>query len=178
MKMIYVSGSPRLKSNTDILLKTALAITGGEFIKLSKFKISPCQACWNCLDKVACVLQDDMTDQIIPMLLDCDGIVFGSPVYFNNVSSTLKTFMDRTWCLKGTLQNKLGGAVVVGRGYGFEGAITAINAFMLKHEMIPANRGVSGIAYKAGEIINDDLSIESAKQLGKRILVLNDLMQN
>jgi len=62
--------------------------------------------------------------------------VLGSPVYFNNVSSILKAFIDRTWCLRGKLRNKIGAAIVVGRGYGMDSAITAINAFFLKHEII------------------------------------------
>ncbi|HAA81611.1 MAG: hypothetical protein XD65_1150 [Caldanaerobacter subterraneus] len=34
MNILYISGSPRKKSNTDILLKLTMSITGGEFIKL------------------------------------------------------------------------------------------------------------------------------------------------
>jgi len=102
--------------------------------------------------------------------------VLGSPVYFNNVSSILKAFMDRTWCLKGKLRNKIGAAVVVGRGYGSEGAITAMNAFFLKHEIVVANRGVSGNAFDKGEIIHHQESIELAKQLGKRIIEIGDLL--
>ena len=83
-----------------------------------------------------------MSKIIIPQLLESDGIVIGSPVYFNNVSAQAKAFIDRTWCIRGKLRNKIGGAIVVGRRYGAESAITAINAFFLKHEMIPANRGV------------------------------------
>ena len=64
----------------------------------------------------------------------------------------MKAFMDRTWCIKGKLRNKIGGAIVVGRRYGIESAITAINAFFLKHEMTPANRGVCGIAFEEGEL--------------------------
>jgi hypothetical protein len=66
----------------------------------------------------------------------------------------------------------VGAAVVVGRRYGAEGAITALNAFFLKHGMIVANRGVSGIAFEPGEIRRDLESVEAAKQLGGRILDL------
>ncbi|MEL7657692.1 MAG: flavodoxin family protein, partial [Bacillota bacterium] len=133
-------------------------------------------SCWSCQETATCVIQDEMTNQIIPLLLNCDGIVLGSPVYFNNVSSTLKAFMDRTWCLKSKLRNKIGAAVVVGRGYGIEGAITAINAFFLKHEIIVVNRGVSGIAFAKGEIKQNQQSIELARQLGSRIIEMGNLL--
>jgi len=109
---------------------------------------------------------------------EVDAIVLGSPVYFNNVSSYMKTFMDRTWWLRGLLRNKIGGAVVVGRRYGAESALTAMHAFFLKHEMIPANRGVSGIAYKRGEIEQDHCSLEDARKLGERILELCSLLES
>jgi len=87
----------------------------------------------------------------------------------------MKAFMDRTWCIRGRLRNKIGGAIVVGKRYGIESAITAINAFFLKHEMIPANRGVCGIAFEEGEIQNDQEAINAARELGHRIKELENL---
>ncbi|MGB9809733.1 MAG: flavodoxin family protein, partial [Caldanaerobacter sp.] len=121
-------------------------------------------------------IEDEMTEKLIPMLLKSDAIVIGSPVFFNNISAQLKAFIDRTWCIKGQLRNKIGGAIVVGRKYGEESAITAINAFFLKHDMIPANRGVCGIAYREREILNDTEAIEATKRLGKRILELGEIL--
>ena len=176
MKILYISGSPRADSNTDVLLNTSLSITGGQFIKLKNFKIKPCSSCWACLKSDSCVIPDEMTSQIVPLLLNCEGIVLGSPVYFNNVSSILKAFIDRTWCLRGKLRNKIGAAVAVGRGYGIEGAITAMNAFFLKHEMFVANRGVSGNALISGEITQKQEAIELARLLGKRIIEMGGLI--
>jgi len=177
MNVLYISGSPRRLSNTDYLLRTTLTITGGHFIKLSDYKIRPCNGCWTCRKIGECTLGDDMSKVLMPMLFDCDAIVLGSPVYFNNVSAQMKTFMDRTWSCRGKLRNKIGGAVVVGRRYGAESAINAINAFFLKHEIIPANRGVTGIAFATNEIENDLEAIEAARRLGERILELRDMQQ-
>ncbi len=175
MKTIYISGSPRRNSNTDYLLKIVLSVTGGEFIKLSEYVIKPCNSCRRCIKQKMCVINDDMTNIIIPKLLGSDAIIIGSPVYFNNVSAHLKAFMDRTWCIRGKLRNKIGGAVVVGRRYGLENVITSINSFFLKHEMIPANRGVCGIAFDENEIMNDKEAIDSAKRLGMRMVELSDI---
>ncbi|MFN2354134.1 MAG: flavodoxin family protein [Desulfopila sp.] len=172
MNILYISGSPRKKSNTDGLLKETLSVTGGELIKITDYRVDPCRSCWSCLKSGECGIDDDMTRKIIPMLLKADIMVLGTPVYFNNVSAQLKAFMDRTWCIKGKLRNKIGGAVVVGRRDGAESAITAIHALFLKHEMIPANRGVHGRAYAADEIVYDPEALASAGKLGKRLMEL------
>ncbi len=178
MKVTYISGSPRKNSNTDYLLKLALSITGGKFIKLTDYNIKPCNSCRKCLEMSKCTINDDFNKKLVPLLRESDGFVLGSPVYFNNVSAQLKSFIDRTWSLRGQLKNKIGGAIVVGRKYGLESAITAITSFFLKHEMIPANRGVCGIAFMEREIIKDIESIESTKKLGKRILELWNLLKS
>jgi multimeric flavodoxin WrbA len=74
------------------------------------------------------------------------------------------------------LRNKIGAAVVVGRRDGAESAITAVHALFLKHEMIPANRGVHGRAYAAGEIVHDPEALTSAEKLGKRLIELDALL--
>lgn len=153
-----------------------LPITGGQFVKLTDYQIEPCKSCWACQKSGKCAIDDKMSNVLIPMLLDSDGIVLGSPVYFNNVSAQLKAFMDRTWSIRGKLKNKIGGAIVVGRRYGAESAIMAINAFFLKHEIIPANRGICGIAFDQEEILQDIEAIEAAKRLGERMKELGEIL--
>ena len=177
MRIVYISGSPRKMSNTDYLLMWMLSETAGEFIKISDYWIEPCRSCWKCLRVGRCIIDDDMSNELMSRLLGADAIILGSPVYFNNVSAQLKAFIDRTWCLKGKLRNKIGGAVVVGRNDGAEGAITAIHAFFLKHDMIPANRGVHGYAYAKHEIEEDPEAMESVKKLSARILELGNVIK-
>ncbi|MHA1300487.1 MAG: flavodoxin family protein [Candidatus Helarchaeota archaeon] len=178
MKILHISGSPRKNSNTDFLLKSMLPYTKGEFIKLSNFTISPCKACWACQKTGKCIIDDEMSNILIPKLIECDAIILGSPVFFCNVSAQLKAFIDRTWSIRGKLRNKVAGVVVIGRKYGLENVATAMNAFFLKHEMIPANRGVCEIAFKAKEIMQDSEAIESAKKLADRIFELLNLLNN
>lgn len=169
MNVVYISGSPRRTGNTDYLLRIALSVTSGQFIKLAEYQIDYCKSCRTCQKLDKCIIDDDMSKVIMPILLEADAIILGSPVYFNNVSAQVKAFIDRTWCIRGQLRNKVGGAVVVGRRYGIESAITAINAFFLKHEMLIANRGVCGMAFEEGEIAEDVEAVKAAKKLGERI---------
>ncbi|MGQ9514493.1 MAG: flavodoxin family protein [Thermoproteota archaeon] len=173
-KVLGVCGSPRLKGNTEFLLETALdefenISFNKEEILLREHEVKPCISCQWCIDNNRCRIDDDMTNKIIPKLIISDVIIIASPVYFNNVSGQIKTFMDRTWCIRGKLKNKIGGGIVVGRGYGLEFALTAIHSFMLKHEMILGHRGVSGAAYEKEKIKTNKNAIKDAKELADRL---------
>ena len=49
MKVLFISGSPRKRSNTDYLLEITRSVTGGDLIKLSDYEINPCNSCRSCL---------------------------------------------------------------------------------------------------------------------------------
>ena len=178
--ILIISGSPR-KGNTDYLcniFKREVERVSGEvrIIKISNYNIKPCISCRNCIETGECMIKDDM-EKIFPLLINADAIVIVSPVYFNNVTAQLKAFMDRTWCMRGKLKNKVGGAIVVGRRYGHEMAVNAIHSFMLKHEMILGMRGVVAIGYEEGDVKNDEEGLKDVKKLAKRVVELVEIMR-
>ena len=176
--VVCVWGSPREGGNTEFLVKEITKRLDElgvrvEVFNLCRMRINPCKSCRLCLESRGfCTIKDDMTNILIPRLVEADGLIVASPVYFNNVSTCVKLFIDRTWCLRGLLRNIVGGAMVVGRGYGSELAISAIHAFMLKHEMILGFRGVTGFAFEKGEIRHDRRAIELVDQLANRMVEL------
>ena len=169
--IVAISGSPRRDGNTELLLRRVLEVTGGQLVRVCDLDIAPCASCWYCLEHECCAIDDDMTE-LSEHLLRADAVILGSPVYFNNVSAQLKAVLDRTWSLRGRLTDKIGGAVVAGRGYGSEGAVAAINALFLKHNMIPANRGVSAQAFALGDAQRSEQAIADCEELGRRIVHL------
>ena len=65
MKVIGISGSPRLNGNTEILLRKSLEPFKEKNWKvvefyLSKQKVLPCEGCDRCLDSSKCIIDDDM----------------------------------------------------------------------------------------------------------------------
>ena len=67
MKVIAISGSPRVNGNTDTLLKESLEIISShgietEFISLAGKNILTCTACMGCTKKPHCVLDDDFEE--------------------------------------------------------------------------------------------------------------------
>ncbi|RLE81176.1 MAG: flavodoxin family protein [Thermoprotei archaeon] len=174
MKALGICGSPRRGGNTEYLLRLALkeleqwGVETKE-VFLAEYDIKPCTSCRYCVDHGQCCIDDDMSNTIVPWLLSSQIVIVASPVYFNNVSSYVKVFIDRTWCLRGRLKDKVGGGIVVGRGYGLESALTAIHSFMLKHEMILCHRGVPATAFEKGEIVHNKKAVNDVKKLAKRL---------
>lgn len=98
MNIIAICGSPR-RGNTEFALKRFLTVADSmghktELVLLREKRIEHCRGCLSCDVGDACVLLDDI-NLIIDQIKRNDLIVFGSPVYFNNVSGLMKDFIDR-----------------------------------------------------------------------------------
>jgi len=187
IKIIGISGSPRADGNTFSLVKTALksaeeAGADVELINLGLLDIEPCVACDICKATGECAIYDDMRE-IIEKLMECNGMIIGSPVYFGSVTSQLKMLIDRTRPLRGSfkLKDKIGGSITVGgsRNGGQESTIAAIHDFLLIHDAIIvgdgaplAHYGGTGVGSAVGDIKNDEIGIETSKNLGKRVTEL------
>jgi multimeric flavodoxin WrbA len=100
MKILGMNGSPRgSKSQTLELVQAVLdgAKAAGadvELVDVCKLKIDYCNACGVCYAEGKCIHEDDFEDQY-HKILECDGLVLGSPVYFRSVTAQLKTLIDR-----------------------------------------------------------------------------------
>jgi multimeric flavodoxin WrbA len=111
LKVLGISTSPRLKGNSDLLLREALAgaeQAGGhvEYLRLCDYRIEGCHACYECLKTGACQVKDDY-QQVLDKMLEVDRIIFALPVFFMTVPAQAKLLIDRGQCLW-LLRNKLG----------------------------------------------------------------------
>jgi len=102
MNVIGIVASPRKQMNTDTIVQRILdgcQASGARVSKiyLNDLKMQPCQSC-KVQDGRGCVYQDDMI-QICDIFEKADGLVLGTPVYYNTVSSQMKLMIDRSYCL-------------------------------------------------------------------------------
>ncbi|ENN96426.1 NADPH-dependent FMN reductase [Methanocaldococcus villosus KIN24-T80] len=181
--ILGISGSPR-EGNTSFLVKEALKAAANEgfdteFISLAKKEMNPCIACNVCKETGQCQIIDDVED-ILNKMREADGIIIGSPVYFGGVSAQLKILMDRSRPLRYgfQLKNKVGGAIAVGasRNGGQETTIQQIHNFFLIHSMIivgdaepTAHYGGTGVGKDPEDCKNDDIGLETARNLGRKV---------
>jgi multimeric flavodoxin WrbA len=100
LKIVGINASPRgSKSQTLRLVRAVLdgAREGGaetELVDLCKLDIKYCNACATCFATGRCVYDDDF-DELYQKILGCDGLVLGSPNYFQTVTAQMKTLVDR-----------------------------------------------------------------------------------
>lgn len=105
MKVIAFNSSPRKNGNTVTLLKKALdgATSKGaetELIHLYDYDYKGCISCFACKRKGGVKSKCAMKDGASPLLdklAEADAVIFGSPVYFHNVTGMLRSFLERFW---------------------------------------------------------------------------------
>jgi len=98
-KVLIVSTSPRLNSNSEALAKAFAegAQAAGhetEVISLRGKTVNFCRGCFVCQEKLRCVIRDD-ADEICQKALRADVLVFATPIYYYEMSGQLKTLLDR-----------------------------------------------------------------------------------
>jgi hypothetical protein len=96
-------GSPRKGKNTDRLVQSVLdgaKDAGAKITKiyLNDLRIKPCQACSKHPYPKYCIYNDGMT-KLFKLFEKVDGIVLGTPAYYETISSQTKLMIDRCNCL-------------------------------------------------------------------------------
>ena len=184
MKVLGIMGSPRIKGNTDLLLGEALRGAQSqqaevEKVVVDKLKITPCREYYACLKDGNCIIRDDM-DDIYPKLVEADGIIIASPIFFYGLTAQVKALVDRCqalWARRYVLHTlpdsgKKGVFIGVGATSGkklFDGSILGVKYFFkaIGVEYIDELliRGVD----KRGEIEEHPTALSDAFELGKKL---------
>ncbi|MBQ3510363.1 MAG: flavodoxin family protein [Peptococcaceae bacterium] len=103
MKAIAINGSPRKGWNTDLILQSALkgAADAGaevEMIHLYDLNYTGCKSCFACKLKGAepckCFLKDDLSP-VLDKILAADVVLFGTPIYFGEITSQMHALIER-----------------------------------------------------------------------------------
>jgi len=98
-KIVAIYGSPRRKGNSATLLSKAVSGARDcgaqvEEIVLRDLKISPCLEIYGCVQSGECAIKDDF-QKVRDNIMDSQGLMLASPVFFYSVSSHTKILMDR-----------------------------------------------------------------------------------
>lgn len=101
MKVLLVIGSSRSDGCTSVALREVARALGEEGVDTEMFFIGnkaypDCIACRKCKTTGECVF-GDIANELAEKAKECDGFVFGSPVYFAHPSARLLTVMDRAF---------------------------------------------------------------------------------
>ena len=181
MKIVGIVCSPRKGGNTEILVTEALnaareAGSETELILVADSEIAPCDGCNACSKGGVCWIEDDMQD-IYRSFEEADGIIFGTPSYFNNVSAQAKAVIDRTYVslLHGKLRGKVAAAIVAARRIGGGQILSLLYSYFTVQGMMIAGGGI-GYGHDKGDVREGPggspvfTAIEEAQAVGRRVV--------
>lgn len=89
---------------------------------------------------------DDLVNEVAPKLVEADGLVVGTPVYYGSANATPIAFLDRLFYSTGSVDKtmKVGCAVAVARRGGIEATWDEVNKYF----------GISGMPIASGQYWN------------------------
>ncbi|MDA3931095.1 MAG: flavodoxin family protein [Prolixibacteraceae bacterium] len=181
-KVIAFNGSPRAKGNTSILIKTVFDVLNEngidtEIIQVGNKKVHGCTACGKCREfqDKKCHIKNDLLNTCIEKMIEADGILLGSPVYFADITSEMKALIDVAgYVTRGNghlLARKVGAGLVAVRRAGELHALNSMNNFFLINQMIIPGSSYWNLAVGGapGDVLNDTEGINTMKKLGENM---------
>jgi multimeric flavodoxin WrbA len=179
MKVVAFNGSPRKDGNTSILIHHAFRQLEKEGVKtelvqLSGKEIRGCIACRKCFENKdrRCAVKTDIANECIEKMIEADGIILGSPVYFTDVTAEMKALIDRAGFVSiangGMYKDKVGAVVVALRRSGATHTLDTMSHFFLAGQMVIIGRAI-GVGKEKGEVEKDGEGMQAVEALGQRM---------
>jgi multimeric flavodoxin WrbA len=119
MKVLGISGSPRMDHSTDRLVKEVLSTVGveTEFVSLAGKTIGPCIACLGCVKDNVCKVRDDM-QELRQKIVDADAYVIGAANYYSMLNGLSHCFLERFYQFRHREGKAISGKLAVAVGIG------------------------------------------------------------
>ena len=102
MKVVAINGSARKDGNTASLIKYVFEELENEgieteMIQLAGKDIHGCKACRKCFENKdkRCAKDKDVLNECLEKMVEADGIILASPVYFSDVTGSMKSLLER-----------------------------------------------------------------------------------
>ena len=111
MKVLMVNGSPHPNGNTATALAGMQKVFEAEGVETTLLQVGSkairgCVACGSCREKGKCVF-DDAVNEAAPLFEAADGLVVGTPVYYEDTFPPLMRFMRKDRSKKACTHNKV-----------------------------------------------------------------------
>lgn len=190
MKVVAINGSPKANGNTALALKTVGAELQAQGIEFEILQVGGkvirgcigCGACSKSRDE-KCVFTDDIVNEYLQIMKAADGILLGSPVYFADMSGTLKCFLDRVFYVSGAngnlFRHKVGASVAAVRRAGGVPTLDQLNKYILYAEMVMPGSTYWNMLYGRvpGDGDSDGEGLQTMRSLGQNMAWIMKLVQ-
>jgi multimeric flavodoxin WrbA len=145
-RVIAINGSSRKVTTQKLLDEIAAALAAQQIdvtvISLAGREIGDCIGCELCIRKTSECYQQDEAKEILPQLLDADGIILASPVYVMNITGKLKSLIDKTasWIHRPPLVGKPALLVATTAGSGLKDTLGYLELVAIQWGAHPAGK--------------------------------------
>jgi multimeric flavodoxin WrbA len=182
MKVVAFNGSGRKDGNTAILLNMVLAELSKEGIETELIQLAGkapqgCIACYKCFDKKdqKCAVTTDSLNEYLGKIIEADGLLLGSPVYFTDATAGIKALIERCGMVStangGLFKRKVGAAVAAVRRAGAIRTFDTLNHLFLHGQMIVVGSSYwnVGIGRDPGQVKEDAEAVRTMQTLGQNM---------
>jgi multimeric flavodoxin WrbA len=182
MKVVGINGSARKDGNTSILLGAVFeplreAGIECELLQLAGKRMHGCIACGKCGEERGgnCVGIRDHANEVIDKMVEADGIILASPVYFSDITPEMKALMDRAGMSTRNggelLARKVGASVVAVRRAGGIHAFDSMNHFFFITQMVVPGSSYwnIGVGRDVGAVESDTEGMRTMRTLGENM---------
>jgi len=141
MKVLLVNGSPRSEGCTYTALREVAGAlekngVGTEMFQLGTKPVNGCLNCGKCRKTGKCAIGDDLYNELLDKIMDADGLVIGSPVYFSGPNGALCALLDRVFFSSmGKFAHKPAACIVSCRRGGASAAFDRLNKYFTISQM-------------------------------------------
>jgi multimeric flavodoxin WrbA len=182
MKVILLSGSPKPKGNTVLLMEECSKVieehgVQAEIVSFAGMKIEACIACGKCSKNGECGL-DDGLNEIIEKIRKADGLIVGSPVYFGTARGDVMCALQRIGYVSVNtdhyLAGKVGGPIAVARRGGQTLTLQEMLMFFLINDMIVPGSSYWNMAFGRlpGEVLKDEEGMATVRHFAANVAEL------
>ncbi len=178
MKVLLLNGSPDSNGCINEGLKVMDEIFKSEnidteIIQIGKKAIQGCIGCRMCKKTGEC-FQKDIANEIAKKLMEADGIVIGSPVYYASPNGSLLALLDRVFYQASNLNMKVGASIVSCRRGGATATFDCLNKYFAISNMPIASSNYWNMIHgsKKEDIYKDEEGIQTLKLLAHNMSFL------
>ena len=178
MKVLLLNGSP----DANGCINEGLTIMAKEFekenidyeiVQIGKKAIQGCIGCRTCRTKGECVF-NDVANEVAKKLMEADGFVIGSPVYYSSPNGSLLSLLDRVFYQAKNLQFKVGASIVSCRRGGASATFDCLNKYFTINSMPIASSNYWNMIHgsKKEDVYQDKEGVQTLRILANNMIFL------
>ena len=174
MKVLLLNGSCNKKGCTyTALCQVAKGLESQgvdwEIMDVGSAPVADCIGCHGCAKTGHCVFKDGIVNELIDKAKECDGFVFGSPVYYAHPSGRILSVLDRAfYACSSAFAYKPGAAVVSARRAGTTASLDVLNKYFTIAKMPVVSSSYWNMVHgnTPQEVMEDEEGLQTMRNIG------------